>query len=120
MSNRKIKVIFISEVSRGEPNRIFNKVVLKVTIIKEEIGITSLLAFYFLLENGLKQAERVTNALYKGSVDGLGELNYAEIRQTFAGATLVDILPEPGMSMLQLAMKAKCFPTESKRTLHAN
>ncbi|XP_037950735.1 tyrosine--tRNA ligase, mitochondrial-like [Teleopsis dalmanni] len=64
-------------------------------------------------ESGLKQAERVTDALYKGNVEGLGELNYTEITQTFAGATLVDILPEPGMSILQLAMKAKCFPTES-------
>ncbi|XP_030559999.1 tyrosine--tRNA ligase, mitochondrial [Drosophila novamexicana] len=64
-------------------------------------------------EHGLKQAERVTNALYKGNVDGLAELNYAEIKQTFQGAAVVDILTEPGMSILQLAMKAKCFPTET-------
>ncbi|XP_034104352.1 tyrosine--tRNA ligase, mitochondrial [Drosophila albomicans] len=64
-------------------------------------------------ENGLKQAERVTNALYKGNVDGLAELNVMEIKQTFQGATMVDILPEPGMSILELAMKAKCFPTET-------
>ncbi|XP_001361216.2 tyrosine--tRNA ligase, mitochondrial [Drosophila persimilis] len=64
-------------------------------------------------ENGLKQAERVTNALYKGKVDGLAELNYAEIKQTFQGAAVVDLLTEPGMSILQLAMKAKCFPTET-------
>ncbi|KAH8283493.1 hypothetical protein KR018_004146 [Drosophila ironensis] len=64
-------------------------------------------------ENGLKQAERVTNALYKGNVEGLAELNYAEIKQTFQGATVVDMLTEPGMSILQLAMKAKCFPTET-------
>ncbi|XP_060655425.1 tyrosine--tRNA ligase, mitochondrial [Drosophila nasuta] len=64
-------------------------------------------------ENGLKQAERVTNALYKGNVDGLAELNVMEIKQTFQGATMVDILPEPGMSILDLAMKAKCFPTET-------
>ncbi|XP_016974352.1 tyrosine--tRNA ligase, mitochondrial [Drosophila rhopaloa] len=64
-------------------------------------------------ENGLKQAERVTNALYKGNVEGLAELNLAEIQQTFQGATMVDMLTEPGMSILQLAMKAKCFPTET-------
>lgn len=56
----------------------------------------------------------MTNALYKGNVDGLAELNYAEIKQTFQGAAVVDLLTEPGMSILQLAMKAKCFPTESK------
>ncbi|XP_017045201.1 tyrosine--tRNA ligase, mitochondrial [Drosophila ficusphila] len=64
-------------------------------------------------EHGLKQAERVTNALYKGNVEGLAELNLAEIQQTFQGATMVDLLTEPGMSILQLAMKAKCFPTET-------
>ncbi|KAL7736589.1 hypothetical protein ACLKA6_015228 [Drosophila palustris] len=64
-------------------------------------------------EHGLKQAERVTNALYKGNVDGLAELSLAEIKQTFQGATIVDILNEPGMSTLQLAMKARCFPTET-------
>lgn len=56
----------------------------------------------------------MTNALYKGNVDGLADLNLAEIQQTFQGATMVDLLTEPGMSILELAMKAKCFPTESK------
>jgi len=68
-------------------------------------------------ESGLKQAERVTNALYKGNVEGLAELNLAEIQQTFQGATMVDLLTEPGMSILELAMKAKCFPTESELTI---
>lgn len=52
--------------------------------------------------------------MYKGNVEGLAELNYAEIKQTFQGATVVDLLTEPGMSVLQLAMNAKCFPTESR------
>jgi len=59
----------------------------------------------------------VTNALYKGNVEGLAELNLAEIQQTFQGATMVDLLTEPGMSILELAMKAKCFPTESELTM---
>ncbi|XP_053963774.1 tyrosine--tRNA ligase, mitochondrial [Anastrepha ludens] len=67
-------------------------------------------------EKGLKQAERITDALYKGSVDALGELNYEEVKSVFAGAKVVDILAEPGMSMLQLAMKAQCFITESDAT----
>lgn len=66
-------------------------------------------------EKGLKQAERITDALYKGDVDALGELNYEEVKKIFAGAKVVDILAEPGMSMLQLAMKAECFNSESKR-----
>ncbi|KAL5276995.1 YARS2 family protein [Megaselia abdita] len=64
-------------------------------------------------EQGLKTAEKVTSALYKGSIDALGELNYKDVKQTFAGATIVEILAEPGISVLDLAMKAKCFPTQS-------
>lgn len=56
----------------------------------------------------------MTNALYKGNVDGLADLSLSEIQQTFQGATMVDVLTEPGMSIIELAMKAKCFPTESK------
>jgi len=59
----------------------------------------------------------VTNALYKGNVEGLAEMNLAEIQQTFQGATMVDLLTEPGMSILELAMKAKCFPIESKLSI---
>lgn len=69
---------------------------------------------FFFLENGLKQAERVTDVLYKGNVEALGELSYNDIKQTFVGAAVVEILPEPGMSIIELAMKAKCFQTESK------
>ncbi|XP_023304366.2 tyrosine--tRNA ligase, mitochondrial [Lucilia cuprina] len=64
-------------------------------------------------EKGLKQAETITNALYKGNVEGLAELDHNEIKQTLAGATLVEMLAEPDMNMLKMAMKAKCFPTEA-------
>lgn len=64
-------------------------------------------------EQGLKTAEKVTNALYKGSIDALGDLNYKDVTQVFAGATIVEILAEPGISVLDLAMKAKCFPTQN-------
>lgn len=67
---------------------------------------------FLIAEKGLKQAETVTNALYHGNVDGLAELNPEEVQQTLSGATLVDILAEPEMTMLKLAMQAKCFPTE--------
>lgn len=71
----------------------------------------------YLSEKGLKQAENITNALYKGNVEGLAELDHNEIQQTLAGATLVEILAEPDMTMLKMAMKAKCFPTEGKNYL---
>lgn len=65
-------------------------------------------------ESGLQQAKYITAALYRGSTEALAELNYNDIKQTLAGATLCEILPEPGLSVLDLAMKAKCFPTECK------
>lgn len=68
----------------------------------------------FFTESGLKKAESVSAALYKGSVDALASLSAADIKQSFAGATVCDILYEPGMTMVDLAMKAKCFPTERK------
>ncbi|XP_055609488.1 tyrosine--tRNA ligase, mitochondrial [Uranotaenia lowii] len=63
-------------------------------------------------EEGLKKAESLTAALYSGNVEALGNLEVKDIRQTFGGAPLVDILPEPGMTVLNVAMRAKCFPTE--------
>ncbi|XP_055389544.1 tyrosine--tRNA ligase, mitochondrial [Condylostylus longicornis] len=63
-------------------------------------------------KEGLEKAENVTNALYEGNIDGLSELNINEIKQNFSGATLCEILPEAGMTVLDLAMKSKCFKTE--------
>lgn len=64
-------------------------------------------------ETGLKLAENVTNALYKGSVEALGQLSAKDVKQTFAGATYSEVMLEPTMTVLDLAMKVKCFPTES-------
>ena len=38
----------------------------------------------------------------------------SEIRETFRGATLVELLLEPATSVLDMAMKANCFANESK------
>ncbi|XP_055551361.1 tyrosine--tRNA ligase, mitochondrial [Wyeomyia smithii] len=63
-------------------------------------------------EEGLQQAEKISGALYSGQVEALGELAVRDIMQTFGGAPLVEILPEPGITVLDVAMKARCFPTE--------
>lgn len=68
---------------------------------------------FFLLEKGLKQAERITEALYKGDLMSLSTLNCAEIQAILKGATVVDVLAEPDITILQLAMKAKCFHNQS-------
>lgn len=65
-------------------------------------------------ENGLKSAERITEALYSKSADSLARLHPSELNETFRGATMVDILLEPATSVLDMVMKANCFANESK------
>ncbi|KAF2882717.1 hypothetical protein ILUMI_23450 [Ignelater luminosus] len=64
-------------------------------------------------QKGLQQAEITTKALYEGNVAGLGNMKVEEIAQMFQGACIVNMLPEPGQNVLQVAMKAGCFPTSS-------
>ncbi|KAL3274701.1 hypothetical protein HHI36_016078 [Cryptolaemus montrouzieri] len=62
-------------------------------------------------EEGLKSAQTTSKVLYEGSVAALGTLNAEQISDMFQGATVVELLPEPGQTVLDLSMKAKCFPT---------
>lgn len=63
---------------------------------------------------GLELAETITSALYQGSVETLGKLSASELTQTFSGATFLEFPLEAGMTVLQLALKANCFPTDRK------
>ena len=62
----------------------------------------------------MKSAERITAALFGDSLDALGQLDADELMETFRGASVVELLLHPAMSLLEMAMKAKCFTTESK------
>ncbi|CAG9767262.1 unnamed protein product [Ceutorhynchus assimilis] len=61
---------------------------------------------------GLKKAQKASEALYKGNVEALGNMNISDVVQLFEGATVVEVLPEAGQSVLDLSMKAGCFPTQ--------
>lgn len=37
-----------------------------------------------------------------------------DIQQLFAGAEIVEVLPEAGQTVLDLALKVGCFPTKRK------
>lgn len=63
-------------------------------------------------ENGLKKALMISDALYKGDVHALGELKPEEVPTLFAGASYSEIFMKPGTTMIQAAMKSKCFLTE--------
>ncbi len=73
--------------------------------------------FFFskiILEIGLQKAETISTALYKGSLEALGKLSHKDVRECFAGATICEILQTPGMTVLDAALKCKCFKGESK------
>ncbi|XP_063904643.1 tyrosine--tRNA ligase, mitochondrial [Zophobas morio] len=63
-------------------------------------------------EKGLAEALKATQALYEQSISALGQMNASEIKSLFQGATVVDILPNPGQSVLDLSMKVGCFTTK--------
>lgn len=67
---------------------------------------TDLIAF---VEEGLKKAKQVSAALYDGDFAALSSLSQAEMMSIFNGAKVHEILLEPGMTVLDLALKAKIY-----------
>ncbi|XP_076160625.1 tyrosine--tRNA ligase, mitochondrial isoform X1 [Ptiloglossa arizonensis] len=65
-------------------------------------------------EEGLVAAKRASSILYSKSIESLSRFNANELLQILEGATLVDILSEPGINIYELALKAKCFKTEQE------
>ncbi|XP_055303989.1 tyrosine--tRNA ligase, mitochondrial [Sitodiplosis mosellana] len=60
-------------------------------------------------EDGLKKAQQVTAALYDGDFAALSSLSQAEMKSIFVGAKVHEILLEPGMTVLDLVLKAKIY-----------
>jgi len=83
-----------------------------ITLMSSLIWLSTIVRLF--PESGLESAERITAALYGKSISSLAELKPNEIKETFKGASIVEILLQPATSILDLAMKAKCFPTESE------
>lgn len=65
------------------------------------------------IESGLEEALVATSALYSKNKDTLSSLSVDDVIRIFNGATVVDLMMEPGMTVLQMTMKAKCFLTDS-------
>lgn len=73
--------------------------------------------FCFLTEEGLERARTITQALYEGSLTTLADLSDNEMKSTFTGAPLYEILLQAGMTVLDIALKTNCFPNQSKRKI---
>ncbi|KAL0279680.1 UNVERIFIED_CONTAM: hypothetical protein PYX00_001183 [Menopon gallinae] len=63
-------------------------------------------------EEGVLQAERITNALYNRSIEALQDLDVSDIQSAFEGATTVEMLLKPGTTLLDAALDAGCFKSE--------
>lgn len=57
----------------------------------------------------MKKAQQVTAALYEGDFAALSSLTQAEMKSVFAGAKIQNVMLEPGMTVLDLALKAKIY-----------
>ncbi|KAF9417168.1 hypothetical protein HW555_005679 [Spodoptera exigua] len=64
-------------------------------------------------KEGLERAMKATEAIYSKDVKSLVSLSSTELEQIFENATVTNLLLSPGITVLELGMKAKCFPTES-------
>jgi tyrosyl-tRNA synthetase len=61
---------------------------------------------------GLDSALRTTNALFSNSASALGLLSKHELMSGMKGACQTPLLLEPGLTVMQMALKAKCFADE--------
>lgn len=57
----------------------------------------------------MKKAKQATAALYDGDFAALSSLSQTEMKSIFTGAKVQDILLEPGMTVLDLVLKAKIY-----------
>ncbi|KAK4874688.1 hypothetical protein RN001_014048 [Aquatica leii] len=64
-------------------------------------------------DEGLEQALMASKALYEGNTSVLGQMKIDEVVKMFEGASVVQLLSEAGQSVLDMAMKAGCFPTSA-------
>lgn len=60
----------------------------------------------------LEKAHMISDALYKGDINALGNLDHREMAQLFSGAPYNEFFMEPGTTMIDAAMRAKCFANE--------
>ncbi|XP_022130818.2 tyrosine--tRNA ligase, mitochondrial [Pieris rapae] len=64
-------------------------------------------------EEGLKKARIATEAIHSKNVKSLITLSSTELEQVFEGAPVTQLLLSPGITVLKLGLKAKCFATEA-------
>lgn len=66
----------------------------------------------FFTEKGLNLAQAATKILYQSDLHSLAKLSPDELQTVFPLSSLSYMVYEPGISILDLAMKIGCFLTE--------
>jgi len=61
---------------------------------------------------GLKSAKRATDILYNENSEALALLTQDELFEVFGQASTINMVLDAGISVLQLVLQAKCFPSE--------
>ena len=59
----------------------------------------------------MEAALRWTNALYGASIEDVARLQPAELGQLFGQVPVQEMILDPGMTILDVCMKAGCFRT---------
>lgn len=67
-------------------------------------------------EDGLKKAKQATAALFDGDFVALSSLSRAEMKSVFVGAKVLDMVLVPGMTVLDLVLKAKIYKHDREAT----
>lgn len=63
-------------------------------------------------ETGLNSAKAATKVIYQSDAESLAKLSVKELKQILPESCVTKLPLEPGMSMLEMTMKAGCFLTE--------
>ena len=74
------------------------------------------LYFLFISGDGLLWARRCTDVLYNNSVEPLLEMTENEVVKMFQNSSLIEVYFEPGTTIMDACMKAKCFDREGMQS----
>ena len=61
----------------------------------------------------MEAAKRTSEVLYNNSIESLSRMSTKDVLEVFEGASVIEIISEPGLTAYQLAMKASCFRTDT-------
>ena len=99
-------------IARFQPTNFLPPFLVSLFVDLGAIQINALKKYF--AEEGLKSALTCTDTLYNMNTQKLSNLTKREIKDMFKGAPTSEFYLEPGMTALEVAMKAGCFKNEGR------